>query len=55
MVKKNWFLSKTMWVAVIAAVVAVLQAMGIAIPNEVYGVLGALGLWGLRTAKTEVG
>jgi len=40
-----------MWAAIVAAVVAILQACGIAIPNEVYAVLGALGLWGLRSAK----
>lgn len=48
--KKKFYQSKTVWTAIATGVVSVLIAMGIAIPTEVYGVLGALGLYGLRDA-----
>ena len=47
---KDWWKSKTVRVAIVTAIVAILQAMGIPIPNEAYGVLAALGLYGVRDA-----
>ncbi len=54
---KPWYQSKTMWTAVIAALVGVYQAIGTihplpAIPDWIYSLLGAAGLVGLRTANT---
>ena len=49
--KKVWYLSKTVWSAVAVALVAILQVAGVPIPNEVYAILGALGIYGLRTAQ----
>lgn len=51
MEKKKWWWSKTIWVAVTAVAVAVTQATGVEIPEYVYTVLAALGLYGLRVAK----
>jgi len=47
---KNWYQSKAMWGAIFLAVVAIANAAGIAIPNEVYGLAAALGIYGLRAA-----
>lgn len=51
---KDWWKSKTVWAAVAAAAVAILQGMGIAVPNEVYALLGALGIYGIRSAKAPI-
>lgn len=51
---KKWYESKTMWAAVFAAVVAIANAVGIALPNELYIIAGALGLWGIRTATDQI-
>lgn len=50
MMKKKWYLSKTVWVAIIAGVAGVVQALGVSIPAEIYTVLGALGLYSVRDA-----
>ena len=52
--KKPWFMSKTVWAAVIVGVLGVLDAVGVPVPQEIYAILGALGLYGLRTAKVPV-
>lgn len=48
---KQWYQSKTIWAAIISAIVGILQAFGVPIPNEVYAILGSLGLYGMRTAS----
>ncbi len=47
---KDWYKSKTVWTAIVAGVLGVLSALGYAVPEQVYVVLGALGLYGLRDA-----
>jgi hypothetical protein len=47
---KKFYQSKTVWTAIVTGLVSVLIAMGFAIPTEVYGVLGALGLYSVRDA-----
>lgn len=54
MKNKQWYKSKTIWAAIIAAIVGILQAFGVPIPNEAYAILGALGLYGVRTATQEI-
>lgn len=54
MEKKKWYLSKTVWAALITAGVAIAQYAGVVIPNEIYGVLAALGLYGMRMAKKPI-
>lgn len=52
---KKWYQSKSIWVAVVAAVLSITQAVGnaighpIVIPSWVYEFLGAMGLYSLRT------
>lgn len=52
--KKPWYMSKAIWAAVIAGALGVVQAFGVPIPEWVYVILGAFGLYGLRKAKAEV-
>ena len=52
--KKKWYMSKTVIVSLIALIMAILSANGVAIPNEVYVILGSLGIVGLRTATTNL-
>jgi len=49
---KTWYQSKTMWTAVVTAVVAVLQAAGLvsAVPEVAWQLLAAFGLYGVRDA-----
>lgn len=57
---KKWFQSKTIWTAVVTGVVGILQAVGTAtghpinIPTWVYDVLGAIGLYSLRTGDKPI-
>ena len=56
---KKWFLSKTVWAGVIAVLIAAYNSasaqFGIpAIPEFVFGILGALGIYGRTTATTVV-
>jgi len=51
---KPWYLSHTMWAAIFAAVVAISNAAGFILPNELYILAGAWGLWGVRKAKTKI-
>ena len=48
--KKQLYKSKTVWAAAIAAVLGIYTAFGYSVPAEIYTVLGALGLYGLRDA-----
>ena len=47
---KAWYKSKTIWTAVIVCVASIVGEFGIEIPQSVYGVLAALGLYGVRDA-----
>ena len=47
---KKIYKSKTIWVAFIALVLAIVQFYGIEIPTEVYTALAALGLYSVRDA-----
>ncbi len=49
-IKKGFFKSKAVWVAIITGVITSLEAAGISIPPEVYKVLLALGLIAVRDA-----
>ena len=56
---KKWFASKTVWAGVIAVLIAGYNAASVQfgvpmIPEYVYGILGALGVYGRTTAKTEI-
>jgi hypothetical protein len=51
---KQWWMSKTIWSAFVALILAIISSLGVVIPQEVYVALAALGLYGLRTAKTDV-
>jgi len=51
---KEWWKSKTIWAAVITGVLGVVSAFGVSIPAELYALLAAFGLYGLRTAKTSL-
>lgn len=56
---KKWFLSKTIWAGVVAVLVAgyntASSQFGIpAIPEFVYAILGALGIYGRATASGPV-
>ena len=52
---KKWYLSKTVWAGVIAVAIAAYNTAATqfglpAIPEFVYGILGALGVYGRTTA-----
>ncbi len=56
---KSYLASKTFWALVVALVVAVYNAVAPirhwpAIPAELFAVLGALGLWGIRSADSTL-
>lgn len=53
-ITKDWYKSKTVWAAVAAGVFGVLQALGVGVPNELYAIAAALGLYGLRKADTPI-
>jgi hypothetical protein len=50
MQKKEWYKSKTIWTAIVVCVVSVAGEFGFVIPESVFGVLAALGLYGVRDA-----
>ena len=55
MEKKSWYKSKTIWAALITGVTAIIDGLGLLkIPNEVYVLLGSLGLYGLRTGDRAI-
>ena len=47
---KAWYTSKTIWTAVAVCVASIAGEFGIVIPESVFGVLAALGLYGVRDA-----
>ena len=47
---KAWYKSKTIWTAVVVCAASIAGEFGIEIPQSVYGVLAALGLYGVRDA-----
>ena len=51
---KPWYMSKTIWASIVTAVIAILMTFGIVIPVEIIAALGALGLYGLRTATLPI-
>lgn len=51
---KQWWKSKTIWVAVVAGALGVIQAFGVPVPEYVYAILGAFGLYGLRVADKTI-
>lgn len=56
---KNWWQSKTVWAAIIAVIVTAYNAIAPyqkwpEIPEAVYALLGAFGLYGIRTANTTI-
>ena len=52
---KKWYKSKTFWVAVVATVLGGLGAFGIVVPEFVFPILGALGLYTVRDAIGKSG
>lgn len=47
---KSWYKSKTIWTALAVFICSVAPEFGVVIPDSVFGVLGALGLYGVRDA-----
>jgi|TARA_B100001964_G_scaffold95209_1_gene106682 hypothetical protein len=47
---KSWYKSKTIWTAVVVCAASIAGEFGIEIPESVFGVLAALGLYGVRDA-----
>lgn len=59
MESKKWYLSKTVWAGVVAVLIAAYNSASVQfglpiIPDFVYGILGALGIYGRTTATTVV-
>ncbi len=55
MMMKNWYKSKTVWASVAVAGCGVWSAVtGQAVPEEVYAVMAAFGLYGVRDAVEKV-
>lgn len=54
---KAWYKSKTVWTAVIAGVVGVLEAAGLVaqVPDVVWTLLASFGLYGVRDAVGKSG
>ena len=52
---KAWWKSKTIWTSIVAGGVGVLQAAGLieAVPEVVWTLLAAVGLYGVRDAVGE--
>lgn len=56
---KTWYQSKTIWTAIVGALVGIYGAISTVhplppIPTWVYTILGSMGLVGLRTADTKI-
>ena len=47
---KAWYKSKTIWTAVVVCAASIAGEFGIEVPESVYGILAALGLYGVRDA-----
>lgn len=59
MEKKKWYKSKTVWAGVVSVAIAAYNAASAnfglpVIPEFIYGVLGAIGVYGRTTAKTSI-
>ena len=50
MQKKEWYKSKTIWTSFVVCAVSGAGEFGVVIPESVFGVLAALGLYGVRDA-----
>ena len=51
---KDWYKSRTLWVAIVAGVIGILGALGIQVPEYVVAILTALGLYTARTSDTGI-
>ena len=57
---KRWFESKTVWVAIVGAILGAIQPVSAAaghpviVPAWVYEVLGAFGIYGLRVGDKPI-
>ena len=51
---KKWYQSKAVLTAIVAGVLGVLSAIGIAIPEFVYTILAAFGLYALRVGEKPI-
>ena len=47
---KAWWKSKTIWTAVVVCAASIAGEFGIEVPEAVYGILAAFGLYGVRDA-----
>ena len=47
---KAWYKSKTIWTAVVVCAASIAGEFGIEVPDSVYGILAAFGLYGVRAA-----
>ena len=47
---KQWWKSKTIWTAIVVCITSIAGEFGVEVPQSVFGVLGALGLYGVRDA-----
>jgi len=55
MVNKNWYKSKTVWCSVAVASIGIYQTVsGQPVPESVYAILAAFGLYGVRDAVDKV-
>ena len=51
---KNWWESKTVWASILIGLFGVLSMLGYPIKPELIQIIGAFGLFSLRTAKTNL-
>ena len=59
MEKKQWYKSKTIWSGIVAIIIAAYNSAAAsfgfpAIPEFVYGLLGAVGIYGRTTANSSI-
>jgi hypothetical protein len=47
-VMKDWYKSKAVWSAIAMAVIGILSALGVQVPEFVTQILMALGIYGIR-------
>jgi len=58
--KKKWYRSKTVWTSVVTVVLATYNSASVqfglpAVPEFVYGILAAFGVYSRVTATTKIG
>ena len=51
---KPWYESKTIQAGIIIALISIVNYFGFNIPNEIYGIAIAYGLYGLRKAEGKI-